>query len=258
MLDSSLHFDVNSGICLSISKCTTEVWLIISCLDIRQRNRGFVSSRSFLLLQICLEVTLQVTQILHIFLQVKVSSQELETDNNRTERYSHRAQKQQRQQQKQRPVSFSMSDKYSDILTADHASQNAMKYKRISERVETNSTGNQDSSFSGDVMDQQTKLTVVHYSPSLAQQTPGFSRAPVKDKDQVMIQDSSEMQSDDPFVKFRYEQFNFGRTESTTVSVDQQARLKKKFEIIRKRQRKTLFRKSQKQIRWVSKFVVNS
>ena len=189
-----------------------------------------------------------MAQTLHIFFQVKVSSQELETVNIRnTERYNNHRQQ---QQYRQRP--FSMSDKYSDILTTDYANINSRKYqqrhqtKRNSEGAERNQTSYPD------LVGRQTKITGAPYSPAFAQHTlftPTLET--LEDRDLLMMEDSPEIQSDDPFVKFRYEQFNFGKTESTTVSIDQQSRLRQKLEIIRKRQRKTLFRKSQKQMRCV-------
>ena len=147
-----------------------------------------------------------------------------------------------------------MSDKYSDILTKDYANINSRKYqqrhqtKRNSEGAERNKTSYPD------LVGRQTKITGAPYSPAFAQHTlftPTLET--LEDRDLLMMEDSPEIQSDDPFVKFRYEQFNFGKTESTTVSIDQQSRLRQKLEIIRKRQRKTLFRKSQKQMRSVSR-----
>ena len=176
----------------------------------------------------------------------------METVNNRTERYNHR---QQQQQHRQRKAHFSMSDKFSDILTTDYANTNPRKYQRP--QTKRNSGGVEknkylDSILKDEHVGRQTKITAASYSPAFAQHTlfsPSLETS--KDRD-LLMQDSSEIQSDDPFVKFRYEQFNFGKTESTTVSMDQQSRLEQKLEIIRKRQRKTLFRKSQKQMRSVS------
>lgn len=197
------------------------------------------------------EFTLLLAQTLHIFLQVKVSSQELETVNNRTERYNYRHQEQYRQRQ----VPFSMSDKYSDILTSDYAKIDSRKIqrhptKRNSEGVERNETKDTDPVFKEEIVGRQTKITAAPFSPAFAQNTLfSPSLKTLEDRDLLMMQDSPDIQSDDPFVKFRYEQFNFGKTESTTASIDQHARIRQKLEIIRKRQRKTLFRKSQKQMR---------
>ena len=193
------------------------------------------------------------SNIAHLF-QVKISSQELETVNNRTERYNYR-QQQQQQQHRQRQAPFSMSDKFSDILTSDFANTNSRKYqrpqtKRNSGGVEKNR--HPESALKDEHVGRQPKITAASYSPAFAQHTLfSPSLETLKDRD-LLMQDSPEIQSDDPFVKFRYEQFNFGKTESTTVSMDQQSRLEQKLEIIRKRQRKTLFRKSQKQMRSVS------
>ena len=146
-----------------------------------------------------------------------------------------------------------MSDKYSDILTTDYAKINSRKSqrpptKRNSEGVEKNET--KDPVFKEVIAGGQTRITAAPFSPAFAQNTLfSPSLKTLEDRDLLMMQDSPDIQSDDPFIKFRYEQFNFGKTESTTASIDQHARMRQKLEIIRKRQRKTLFRKSQNQMR---------
>ena len=108
----------------------------------------------------------------------------METVNNRTERYNHR---QQQQQHRQRKAPFSMSDKFSDILTTDYANTNPRKYQRP--QTKRNSGGVEqnrylDSVLKDEHVGRQTKITAASYSPAFAQHTlfsPSFETS--KDKD---------------------------------------------------------------------------